>query len=1210
MSAPVRGGGSPLAALVGAAVLAVAVACPDTLPAQTPGQSVNMVSGTTLPGGDPYLQRQNEPSLAVSTRNPQHLLAGANDYRTVDMPGLPDDEETGDSWVGLFSSLDGGATWRSTLVPGYPQDASPAGLASPVKGLASAADPVVRAGTHGLFYYGFIAFDRERGLGRLAVARFVDLNDRESGDIVSGTGPIRYVGTSIVDSGNSGQFVDKPWLAVDVPRPGAATCLVPTSPTQSVPGGIVYMAWARFTGSKSTKVMLSRSLDCGTTWSLPLMLSEGDSINQGLTMAIDPASGALYVAWRRIATPSQPDAIVLARSSDLGLHFTKPKPVVPAGGRTFVPFDQSSDAAQVPYKAVFRTTAYPALAVSVDATGQIRLHVAWAQRVGPRGDARIVLATSADGGATWTDPSPVDDGPLRDDFGGSFSRGHQLMPQMTSTGGRLLVLYYDTRLDHTRGVLTSDAGPADAEAPPPVYQERREPQGALETPGGAEGADLVFTPVIDDALPALGSRRHTIDVRVAQLDLRQPVDYAAPVFTSARVSQYAFGITNPAGAGDAGGVLTPPATLKQLGFNPPNLPLFAKGTTPFVGDYIDIVGLEFVRDPAGDWRFNTKPASAPLFHAVWTSNQDVRPPADGDWTSYTPPGKPGCVPGREGMRNQNVYTGRITQGLVVSSPQTSKVLKPYAPDDPSSVTTFVVEVQNRTAEARWFRLWIAGQPPSGRASLVPLDASDPPPETRDTLIPSRSGAAHTVFAASADAAATIQLGVAEIAGPGGDAVSGGLSSFLVLNADPTEPLLRDAALRTALPETQAVSLASPTVSSPSISNPSISNPSISNPSISNPAISNPSISNPSISNPSISNPSISNPSISNPSISNLSISNPSISNPSISNESIEASPVSDATYPFRNQGATSASYRVKVVGDASAAPRPLRLLVTKVQSSPSSVGCEIVEQTQTTALLDVVEPAVEPPGDFEDAGGDSASGSPQRAGTFALPPGETAYVTLRAEPGPSHEDGILAAVAPVVIPEAGNRAYVAPLMMLPAGGDLPQARYGVSYSAGLEAFGGKKPYRWSATLPAGLVLDGQASRAAISGAPLAVGRHQVAVQLSDSSDDAPAVTRTFALDVGRARTRLQIDAPPSVQAGAPVAVRVTLVAEGDGMPSGTVLVEGGDGAPCALAAPGGTCTMEFHEAGEGKINAAYEGDSRFEAAGESDVRLVVSPAAP
>jgi hypothetical protein len=1184
--------------VVWAALLAGGATAPGLAFGQTPGQSVNMVSGTTLPGGDPYLQRQNEPSLAVSTRNPQHLLAGANDYRTVDMPGLPDDEETGDSWVGLFSSLDGGATWRSTLVPGYPQDGSPEGLASPVKGLTAAADPVVRAGTHGLFYYGFIAFDREAKGSRLAVARFVDLNDRENGDIADGTSPIRYVATSIVDSGNSGQFVDKPWLAVDVPRPGGKTCLVPTSPSQSVPGGMVYMAWARFTGVRSTKVMLSRSLDCGTTWSRPLLLSESDSINQGLTMAIDPASGDLYVAWRRVATPNEPAAIVLARSSDLGLHFTRARPVVPEAGRTFAPFDQSSDPAQVPYKTVFRTTAYPALAVSVDAAGQSRVHVAWAQRVPPRGDARIVLATSADRGATWTAPRAVDDGPLRDDFGGSFDRGHQLMPQMTSAAGRLLVLYYDTRLDHTRGILTGQPGPADPSAPPPAYQERREPQGALETPGGAEGADLVFTPVIDDALTPLGSRRHTIDVRVAQLDLRQPVDFAAPVFTSARVSQYPFGITATSAPEEAGGVLTPPATLTQLAFNPPNLPLFAKGSTPFVGDYIDIAGLEFVRDPSGEWRFNAQPASAPVFHAVWTSNQDVRPPPDGDWTSYTPPGKPGCVPGREGMRNQNVYTGRITEGLVVSSPQTSKALKPYAPDDPSSVTTFVVEVQNRTADARWFRLRVAGQPASGRASLVAPDAGDTPREALDTLIPALSGASHTVFAASSDPVATIPLEVAEIAGPGGDPVPGGLSSFLVLNADPTEPLLVDAAVKTAPAETQAVTVASPAVSNPSISNPSISNPSISNPSISNPSISNPSISNPSISNPSISNPSISNP---------------SISNPSISNESIAASPVSDATYPVKNRGATSGSYRVKVVGDAHAAPRPLRLLVTKVQSSPASVGCDLVEEVQTTVLLDVVDPAVEPPADEVEASADNSAAasaaSPQRAGTFALRPGETAYVTLRAEPEPGHEDGILAAVAPVVIPEAGKGAYVAPLMVLPAGGELPPARYGVGYSAELRAFGGKKPYSWAATLPAGLAVDEHGSTGVISGAPLGVGRHDIAVRLVDASADSPGVTRRFVLDVGRSRTRLEVDAPSVVQAGVAVPVPVRVVAEGEGAPTGAVFVEGGDGERCSLAAPGGTCTLEFHEAGERTIKVAYEGDESFEAAGESEVRLEVVPAA-
>src|SRR5215475_11357273 len=102
--------------------------------APTPGQNVNMVSGTAFPGGDPFLQRQNEPSIAVSSRNPLHLLGGANDYRTVDLAGLPQGQPTGDAWLGLFKSFDGGNTWFSTLVPGYLQDTSPDGLASPLKG--------------------------------------------------------------------------------------------------------------------------------------------------------------------------------------------------------------------------------------------------------------------------------------------------------------------------------------------------------------------------------------------------------------------------------------------------------------------------------------------------------------------------------------------------------------------------------------------------------------------------------------------------------------------------------------------------------------------------------------------------------------------------------------------------------------------------------------------------------------------------------------------------------------------------------------------------------------------------------------------------------------------------------------------------------------------------------------------------------------------
>ena len=139
------------------------------------GPNVNMVSGTTWPNGDPFLQRQNEPSVAGSTRDNMTLMGFVNDYRSVDIPGLPEGKETGDSWLGVFKSFDGGLTWKSTLLPGYPQDQ---GSQSPIHGYDAGADPVVRAGTHGLFFLTGIVFDRgDVARSGVFVTRYMDLNN-------------------------------------------------------------------------------------------------------------------------------------------------------------------------------------------------------------------------------------------------------------------------------------------------------------------------------------------------------------------------------------------------------------------------------------------------------------------------------------------------------------------------------------------------------------------------------------------------------------------------------------------------------------------------------------------------------------------------------------------------------------------------------------------------------------------------------------------------------------------------------------------------------------------------------------------------------------------------------------------------------------------------------------------------------------------------
>lgn len=295
--------------LLSGIVVAIAIAM-TTLSAQIPGRNVNMVAGTKWPDGDPFLQRQNEPSIAASTRNPLHLFAGANDYRTVDLPGLAEDE-TGDAWLGVFKSWDGGQRWTSTLVPGCPQDTSALGLASPIHGYGASADPVVRAGTNGLIYYAGLVFDRANpatpdvpGKSAIFVTRYIDSNNKEAGDT------FEYLGTRVLQSdpgGVGGNFLDKPWLAVDIPR-DTTRCTIVTAGekgpiTQNIPAGPVYVAYTlRSTDNKGPRydVYFTRSTDCGATWALPVRLNDpSERANQGASIAIDPRNGVVYIGWRQ-----------------------------------------------------------------------------------------------------------------------------------------------------------------------------------------------------------------------------------------------------------------------------------------------------------------------------------------------------------------------------------------------------------------------------------------------------------------------------------------------------------------------------------------------------------------------------------------------------------------------------------------------------------------------------------------------------------------------------------------------------------------------------------------------------------------------------------------------------------------------------------------------------------------------------------------------
>jgi len=71
---------------------------------------------------------QWEPSVAIDPTAPTTISIAANDSCT----GAGDGSFR--SWPSLHRSIDGGQSWHSALLPGYPGDTTPASFGSPVYG--------------------------------------------------------------------------------------------------------------------------------------------------------------------------------------------------------------------------------------------------------------------------------------------------------------------------------------------------------------------------------------------------------------------------------------------------------------------------------------------------------------------------------------------------------------------------------------------------------------------------------------------------------------------------------------------------------------------------------------------------------------------------------------------------------------------------------------------------------------------------------------------------------------------------------------------------------------------------------------------------------------------------------------------------------------------------------------------------------------------
>ena len=245
-------------------------------------------------------RQANEPVSVVDPTDPDLVVAGWNDYCLTDL---------GAGWQGFAYSTDRGETWTDSIVPGYPQDTSIEGMASPLFGdHTDAGDPIAAFDSDGNLFVGGIAFNRVGPInGHVFVSTYLTTPN--------GSYPVDYARTRIVGRGTpsrnfQGIFQDKPMLEVDR--------------TGGIHDGNVYVCWSRFTGFGQNRILFSRSTDSGRTFSKPYSITNpGLASVQGCDIAIE-GDGDVYLTFVTFGDSSarRSNGVGFARSTDGGASFS------------------------------------------------------------------------------------------------------------------------------------------------------------------------------------------------------------------------------------------------------------------------------------------------------------------------------------------------------------------------------------------------------------------------------------------------------------------------------------------------------------------------------------------------------------------------------------------------------------------------------------------------------------------------------------------------------------------------------------------------------------------------------------------------------------------------------------------------------------------------------------------------------------------------
>jgi len=344
------------------------------------------IAGCDVPAAEEWENAETEPWIAINPTNPDNLVG----------IWVQDGKPRRALVAGV--TFDGGLAWESVVIPGLTLCSG--------GDLPAAADPWLAFATNGDLYAASLVYEERAG------------EPGSDGILVSKSS----------DGGRT-------WGSPTTINRSEAPFQLPVNDKESITADpadecSVYVTWTRFNPNIVTgDVVLSRTTDCGQTWTEPAIVQEGGAPGQGAQVIVLP-DGTLLVFAQSVFV--DPFPIYVKRSTDRGETWSEmPTVIATIVNQGVVAPDGGIAVRTGPFNvAVNRTTGH--------------LSAVWEQGVDDAPPVHITYSSSADDGLTWSPPIRIDRTPANE----SRDREQAFLPSVEeSDDGTIGVSYYSFQND-------------------------------------------------------------------------------------------------------------------------------------------------------------------------------------------------------------------------------------------------------------------------------------------------------------------------------------------------------------------------------------------------------------------------------------------------------------------------------------------------------------------------------------------------------------------------------------------------------------------------------------------------------------------------------------------------------------------------------------------------------------------------------------------